>query len=103
MGNLKAFFVAMVLLLSGSAIMAGPSEDHPVVFPSKGKDLLVVKAGKDLVGAKVEIFSESGELIATQITQKRKMYIDFSSAHIGQYTVKLTKGDKVKELNFNKK
>jgi hypothetical protein len=102
MGNLKTFFVAMVLLLSGSAIMAGPSEDHSV-FPARNRDLFVVKTGKDLVGAKVEIFSDNGELVTTQIAQKRKVYIDFRDASTGTYLVKLSKGDKTKELSFRKK
>jgi hypothetical protein len=103
MGNLKTFFVAMVLLLSGSAVMAGPSEDQSIFPGGRNQNLFVVKTGKELIGAKVEIYSASGDLITTQITQKRKMYIDFNGATLGTYTIKLTKGETVKEFNFRKK
>lgn len=103
MGNLKTFFVAMVLLLSGSAVMAGPSEDQSNFFPGKNQNLFVVKTGKDLIGAKVEIYNASGDLLTTQIAQKKKMYIDFNGATLGNYTIKLTKGETVKEFNFKKK
>ncbi len=103
MGNLKTFFVATVLLLSGSAVMAGPSDDQWKILGGGNQDLFVVKTGKDLVGAKVQIYSASGELLTTQITQKRKMFIDFKDASFGDYTIKVSKGDKMKEFNFKKK
>jgi len=103
MGNLKTFFVATVLLLSGSAIMAGPSEDQWNIFGGKDQNLFVMRTGKDFVGAKVEIYSSAGELVTTQITQKRKMFIDFGGATFGTYTIKVTKGEVVKEFSFKKK
>jgi hypothetical protein len=103
MGNLKTFFVATVLLLTGSALMAGPSEDHKGIFSNRGNDLVVIKTAKDMVGAKVEVFSSAGDLVTAQITQKRKMFIDFADVTLGTYTIKITKGDKVKEMSFNKK
>jgi hypothetical protein len=102
MGNLKTFFVATVLLLTGSALMAGPSEDHGGIFSNKGNDLVVIKTAKNMVGAKVEVFSPSGDLVTAQITQKRKMFIDFADVTLGTYTIKITKGDKVKEMSFSK-
>jgi len=103
MGNLKTFFVAMALLLSGSAIVAGPSEDQLGIFSQGNDDLFVVRAGKDLLGAKVEIFSDTGEFVTAQIVNTKKLYIDFGSVTEGTYTIRVSKGNIVKEFSFEKK
>lgn len=98
----KTFFVAMVLSLSGSAIMAGPSEDQERIFSGKEKDLFVFRTEKGFIGAKVEIFSDSGELLTAQTIQKRKMIIDFGDVAFGTYTIKVSKGNMVQEFQFVK-
>ena len=103
MKNLKTFFVATVLSLSGSAIIAGPSEGFLGFNFSKDKNLFVFRTDKNLVGAKVEIFGTSGELMTTQMMNKKKMYIDFGDVMVGTYTIKVSKGQTVQEYQFTRK
>ena len=71
--------------------------------PSKYKDLFTLKADKDLVGAQVEIYNSNGELITSNSLQKRKMIIDFGEAVFGTYTIRIVKGDELKEFKYVKK
>lgn len=70
-----------------------PTDDH---------DVFIVKVEKEWVGAKVEVFSENGSLVTAQQIDSRKLMIDFSSTELGVYTIRLTKGDQVKEFLFEK-
>ncbi|HLT72067.1 MAG TPA: T9SS type A sorting domain-containing protein [Cyclobacteriaceae bacterium] len=107
MRNLNAFlltfFVAMALSSTGSAVMAGPSEDQGLTFIGKEKDLFVLKAAKGSDDAKVEIFSDAGELVTAQTIQQRKIIIDFGGVAFGTYTIKVTQGDSVREFRYVKK
>lgn len=104
--NLNKFLVAGVLILFGSAVVAAPGEKPeggtflPVV---KAQDFFVLKAEKELVGAKVEIFSDEGELVTAHRVQKRKMIIDFGGMANGTYTIRLTKGDEMRTFSYNRK
>jgi len=100
---LVSFFVAMALSLSGSAMMAGPSEDQGPIFSGKEKDLFVFKTAKGSTDAKVEVFSDAGELVTAQTIQKRKIIIDFGGVAFGTYTIKVTKGDRVREFQYIKR
>ena len=58
---------------------------------------------RKLVGAQVEIYNSSGELITSNSLQKRKMIIDFGEAVFGTYTIRLVKGAESKEFKYVKK
>lgn len=107
MRNLNAFlltfFVATALSLTGSAVMAVPSEDQGLTFIGKEKDLFVFKTAKGSNDAKVEVFSDAGELVTAQTTQQRKIIIDFGGVAFGTYTIKVTQGDSVREFRYVKK
>jgi hypothetical protein len=94
---MSAAVMALVLPLSASA-------KSKAVDPVAGKykNLFVAKAERDLVGGRVEILSANGEVIATQVLQKRKMFIDFSDVKEGVYTIRVSKGNNVKEFQFEK-
>ncbi len=100
---LVSFFVAVALPLSGSALMAGPSEDQGLFFIGKEKELFVFKTAKGQNDARVEIFSDTGELVTAQTTQKRKIIIDFGGVAFGTYTIRVTKGDTTEEFRYTKK
>ena len=67
------------------------------------KNLFMLKADKELVGANVEIYNASGELITMQSLQKRKMVIDFGDAGLGLYTIKIVKREAKQEYKYLKK
>ncbi len=93
--------ITLVALLLTSAIISNAEAIDP--GPSKYKDLFTLKADKDLIGAQVEIYNSSGELITTNSLQKRKMIIDFGEAVFGTYTIRIVKGDEEKEFKYVKK
>ena len=97
----KIFFLGLLTVLLSYAAMA---KDISGRDPITGKDnLVVIKTDKKFVGAKVEIVQANGIVIAEQILQKRKMIIDFDDMKMGAYTIRIKKGDEIKELTFTKK
>ena len=93
--KLGKIIVMMTIVLTPALLQAKPGD------PEKG--VFVVKTEKRLIGAKIEVFSEKGELITAQTMQKRKMIIDFGDTRNGSYTIKVTKGDVVEEFQYVKK
>ena len=94
---MSAVILAVVLPLSASAKRHGAD---PVA--GKNKNIFVVKTERKLVGGKVEILSAKGEVVATQVLQKKRMFIDFSDVREGLYTIRVSKGNDVKEFQFEK-
>ena len=91
------------LIFFSSAANAGTGNDEVNVVNSKFKNLFVFKTERKLVGAKVEVLSESGEVVTSHVLQKRKMIIDFCDVRFGTYTIRVTKGNNVKEYHYIKK
>ena len=95
-----SLFVSFLIL---SSSLYATAEAIDVTEPPREKNLFMLKAEKDLVGAQVEIYNASGELITTQSLQKRKMVIDFGDAGLGLYTIKVVKGESKQEYKYLKK
>jgi hypothetical protein len=95
----------LVLILAAVAVQPLRAATHrdlaPV--PAKYKDLFVFKAERNLKGATVQVLTAKGAVVTSQTLQKRKVIIDFGSVKQGMYTVRISKGDVVKELHYNKK
>lgn len=70
---------------------------------TKDKDLFVLKTERKFAGAKVEVFTNSGQLVTAQKVEGRKVIIDFGSTEYGTYTIKVSKGDRVKEFEYIRK
>jgi len=106
---MKTLFKILILVLvmaSSSLVMADNSTTVADNIGGKGakhKSLFVVKAHKNLMGAQIEVFTSSGELLTSQTLHRKKMIIDFCDAHLGIYTIKVTKGVNSKEFHFIKK
>ncbi len=94
-----SLFVSFLIL---SSSLYATAEAIDVIEPRQ-KSLFTLKAEKQFVGAQVEIYNASGELITTQSLQKRKMVIDFGDAMLGLYTIKVVKGDSKQEFKYLKK
>ncbi len=95
-----SLFVSFLIL---SSSLYATAEAIDVMEPPRQKNLFTLKAEKQFVGAQVEIYNASGELITTQNLQKRKMVIDFGDASLGLYTIKVVKGDSKQEFKYLKK
>ena len=98
-----AFFVALALSLSGSAVMADPGEDQGLNFFGKDKDLFVFRTAKGSSDAKVEVYSDSGELVTAQTMQTRRIIIDFGGVAFGMYTIRVTQNGVVSEYRYERK
>ena len=99
----KTCMILAVLTVVSFGVMASePATDTVAGAGTKHKSLFVHKAQKRLLGGQVEIFS-NGELLATQILNKKKMVIDFNHAKLGMYTIRITKGIDRREFQYVKK
>lgn len=99
----KVSLILIVAVLTEVAVIAKdkPREVEPGAV--KNKNLFVFKADKKLIGAKIEIVQPDGNIISEQLLMKRKMIIDFDNMKEEAYTIRLKKGDVVKEFQFKKK
>lgn len=98
MKNFKKIIFATLLLSLPLLVAARKSDARDE--GKKGDHVFVLKADKIFVGAKVEIFSASGNLITAQTLDKRKMMVDFADVKAGVYTIKLTSGERSQEFQF---
>jgi hypothetical protein len=103
---MKAFInmsIVALIFFSSTVVAGGLNNDEISLVGSKYKNLFVFKTERKLVGAKVEVLSENGEVVTSQVLQKRKMIIDFCDVRYGTYTIRVTKGESVKEYQYVKK
>ncbi len=95
--------ITCVIVLS-SLTAANATARNEGVAPGNSKDsLFVLRAEKKFVGATVEIYTSTGELITSQSLSKRKVVIDFGSVMKDTYTIRVVKGIEVREFQFEKK
>jgi hypothetical protein len=99
----KILLIAAALFLVIQPLRAVSMDSVLGTAPGKNKSLFVVKTARKFVGAKVEILSSTGSVVTSQTLQKRKMIIDFGDVKFGSYTIRISKGDQVKEFQYNKR
>lgn len=96
MKALGKVFVTMFLLLP-LAVLADPGDSARV---NTKDNVFVLHTEKKFIGAKVEIFSSNGQLLTAQTLRKKKMIIDFGDAGMDTYTIRLSKGDQRREVQY---
>lgn len=96
------FFGALTVLLSMAAMANEPAKKLEPAG-SRNRNLIIYKAAKKMIGGRVEIRQANGSLVSEQVLQKRKLLIDFENMMMGSYTIRISKGDTVKEFIFEKK
>ncbi|HEY0742344.1 MAG TPA: hypothetical protein VGD40_12810 [Chryseosolibacter sp.] len=102
MNKPKILILAIALLVMVLSASATTTNEGVSAVKSKHNSLLVLKTDKKFVGATVEIVSSKGAVITSQKLEKRKLFIDFRDVDQGSYTVRITKGNRVKEINYLK-
>ena len=91
--------IALVILLSSTAVLAGQSpEAHHVFVISVQREVFYFKVDKEFLGATIEVYDTQGVLLVTEKVIKRKMIIDFFQRAPGLYTIKIAKGNTVEEF-----
>jgi hypothetical protein len=98
--------ISLLSLLMGFAVAAAhaatPAAELTVVS-TKYKNLFVLKADRDFVGATVEVYYSNGDLVTAEKLGKRKIIINFCDTRLGEYTIRVVKGDKKQEFQYVKK
>lgn len=102
MNKPKILILAIALLVMVLSASASSNNEGVSAVKSKHNSLLVLKTGKKFIGATVEVVSSKGAVITSQKLEKRKLFIDFRAVEQGSYTVRITKGNRVKEINYLK-
>ena len=91
----------IALLLITSATYAGAADDRRSDNPRK--DVFIYRAQKKFQGAKVEIISVTGNVLAQQQLKNRKVIIDFRDVRFGTYIIRVSKGEYTQEFKYTKK
>ncbi len=102
MNKPKIIILTIALLVIVLSVTASAKSEGISAVKSKHSSLFVLKTDKKFIGATVEIVSSSGEVITSHTLEKRKLFIDFKDVEQGSYTVRLTKGNEVREFNYRK-
>lgn len=100
--RMKALVSVLLMVLMSGAFMPAYSGGKIVSVPSKDKNLFVLKADQDFMGATVEVYHSNGDLVTTHTLQKRKVIIYFCDVEVGEYTIRVVKGDKHQEFKYRK-
>jgi hypothetical protein len=80
-----------------------PAQEEVDVITTKYKNLFVFKADRKMLGARVEVYSATGNLVTAQRLHRRKMIIDFCDVKFGEYVIRIVKGDEKQEFYYVKK
>jgi len=97
MKTLIAIVLALMIVTTGKA---GNPEDAIIIGQTKNKGLFVYKTQRKFVGAMVEVYTSNGDLLTAQNLQKRKLIIDFGSALKDTYTIRVVKGNDIREFQY---
>ena len=100
MKTLLALVVALMIVTTGKA--AKP-EDAIIIGQTKNKSLFVYKTHRKFAGAMVEVYTSNGNLLTAQNLQKRKLIIDFGTALNDTYTIRVVKGNDIREFHYIKR
>jgi hypothetical protein len=98
----KILLIGVAVLMMIQPLSAAARRDGVIPVPAKYKNLFVYKADRKFIGAKVEILYSNGDVVTTQTLYKRKMIIDFCEMKRGSYTIRISKGSRIQEYEYNK-
>jgi hypothetical protein len=99
--KLTAIITCLFFVMTSSVLEAKPKRPEIHVI-SKRLDIFYFKVQKEVIGAEIEVYSESGDkLMQDTITEKRTL-IDFYYENPGHYIIKIKKGDVVQSFDYYK-
>jgi len=90
-----AFLTLTFCLLAGSGLAKA---HRPVSVLAVRNDLFYFKVDKLFIGALVEVYSSTGDLVLTQTVTRHKMLIDFFERQPDTYTIRIK--SKCSEINY---
>jgi hypothetical protein len=93
--------VAVVALMQ--PVRAAVRSGDPVSVSTKDDNLFVVKTDRKFKGAHIEILFSNGDFVTAQKMDGRKIIIDFGDMKEGSYIIRVSKGDQVKQFQYEKR
>jgi hypothetical protein len=101
MKNSATYFTAVLVIMTSLA-WAAPKEEVEVIN-TKSENLFVFKVKSSLKGAEVQIYYSNGDLVSSQLLEKKKMIINFRDVKYGTYIIKVRKGKTMEVFNYIKR
>jgi hypothetical protein len=95
---MKNFFILFVLTLSASAFAQKANSNVKVLSATDG--FFFFKTSGNFVGASVEVFDESRNLIAKKLMDGNKLLIDFFDAKAGSYQIEISASNFKHQFNY---
>jgi hypothetical protein len=89
----KITLLLSLIIVTTIAFSNGIPKNDQVHVLSARRSILYLKLKHELIGATLEIYNESGELVLSQVVTERKVLIDFDNERDGIYKIKIMKGD----------
>ncbi len=102
MKALAIFLMGIFFAINSIPTKAGNIEAEISEVKSKYCNLFVFKAGKDYLGSTVEVFHSNGDLVSSETLENRRMIIDFCDISVGNYIIRITKGNEVREFQHQR-
>jgi hypothetical protein len=103
---MKLFTIFALTLLITVPALASPKKNSnntsAVRVLATKMDIFYFSVPKTMMGAKIEVYNETGELIATQIVTRHKTIVDFYNANPGHYTIIIKKDGNQESFNYSK-
>ena len=96
----KITILVSMMIITTIAFSNGIRKGHQVQVLSVRMSIVHLKLTREFVGATLEIYSENGELILSQVVNERKVLIDFDNQKEGIYKIKIMKGAEQAEINY---
>lgn len=89
---MKLTTLAALILLCSMPGISQAKAHRPVSVLAVRNDLFYFKVDKAFIGATVEVYSSSGELVLSQKVMRHKTLIDFFDKKEDKYTIKIKTG-----------
>ncbi|MEQ8927596.1 MAG: hypothetical protein RLO81_17400 [Fulvivirga sp.] len=99
MKTLSLLITAVVFSLSAYA----NKPEHTIkIVDTEYKNILKFKVDKELVGATIILSYSNGDIVTTEVLERKRLVIDFYDVKSGDYTVEIKKGDYKKDISVSK-
>ena len=103
MKTLIAIFLSLHFLTASVVYSSKPSNSYLHKIETNEKNVFAMKVGSQWRGGKVEIISESGDVILVERLNKKRMKIDFNSVSAGTYAIKISKNESQEQFKYERR
>jgi len=100
---MKTIALLIFFALATGCVFGRETKAHyPVRILATKMDIFYFKVDHEFLGAELEVYSATGELMLSQKITQRKVLIDFYNGEKGNYTIKIKKGDREETFQYVK-